>query len=59
MDCAQDLLYTDPPPLKHSMLVTAIVYEHRYWQADSEQVALSDESSFNLWDHHFHIRLNA
>ncbi|GFW54668.1 transposable element Tc1 transposase [Trichonephila clavipes] len=50
-------LHSIPLTANHRWLRLQWAHEHRAWQADWHQFALSDESRFNLWDHEGRIRV--
>ncbi|GFV37051.1 transposable element Tc1 transposase [Trichonephila clavipes] len=50
-------LYRIPLAANHRRLRLQWAREHRAWQADWHQVAFSEESRFNLWDHELQIRV--
>ncbi|GFW36851.1 transposable element Tc1 transposase [Trichonephila clavipes] len=47
----------DLPTSNHRWLSLQWAHEHKAWQADWNQVVISDESRFNLWDHDGRIRV--
>ncbi|GFX89265.1 transposable element Tcb1 transposase [Trichonephila clavipes] len=54
----QGCLYTGSPlTANHRRLRLQWAHQHRAWQAFWHQVAFSDESRFNLWDHDGRIRV--